>query len=166
MLFRSIRLAPAELSFILNDAEAKVLIYDAEFTPLLNAFRGQLRSVQHFLTLEDYDRMLAEREPYFIDFTEMDENSVAELFYTSGTTSSPKGVMLTHRNLYLHALNVIAGLSVGTRDTSVEMHTIPLFHANGWGRAHSLVAAGGKHVMIRRFDPRSEERRVGKECRL
>ena len=149
----NIRLAPAELSFILNDAEAKVLFYDAEFAPLLNAFRKDLKTVQHFHTLDEYDKMLAEREPRFIDFMEIDENSGAELFYTSGTTSSPKGVVLTHRNLHLHALNVIAGLAVGARDTAVELHTIPLFHANGWGRAQSITLLGGTHVMVRKFDP-------------
>jgi fatty-acyl-CoA synthase len=59
--------------------------------------------------------------------------------------------MLTHRTLYLHGIYVIAAL--GSRDTSVDLHTIPLFHANGWGRAHSLTGVAGKHVMIARFDP-------------
>jgi fatty-acyl-CoA synthase len=81
----------------------------------------------------------------------IDENSLAELFYTSGTSANPKGVMLTHRNIYLHALNV--ALTFHTGSQSVELHTIPLFHANGWGVAHSLTFVGGTHVMIRKFDP-------------
>lgn len=147
----NIRLAPPELAFILNDAEATTLFYDAEFLPLLNQFRAELRTIRHFHTMEEYDTLLAAREPLAIDFMEIDENTIAELFYTSGTSGSPKGVMLTHRNLYLHALSVIAG--IGSRDTTVELHTIPLFHANGWGRAQSVTCLGGTHVMMRRFDP-------------
>jgi fatty-acyl-CoA synthase len=82
---------------------------------------------------------------------EIDENDVAELFYTSGTTGKPKGVMLTHRNLYLHALSTMATLSVA--DDEVQLHTIPLFHVNGWGTPQALTAVGGTHVMLRRFDP-------------
>jgi Acyl-CoA synthetases (AMP-forming)/AMP-acid ligases II len=80
-----------------------------------------------------------------------DENSVAELFYTSGSTGTPKGVMLTHRTLYLH------GFSVSTlyKDTSsmVDLHTIPLFHANGWGHPQASTLVGVKQVMVRRFEP-------------
>jgi fatty-acyl-CoA synthase len=82
---------------------------------------------------------------------DVDENAVAELFYTSGTSANPKGVMLTHRNIYLHALSVALAMK-STHDT-VELHTIPLFHANGWGAAQLVTFLGGTHVMIHRFDP-------------
>lgn len=147
----NIRLAPPELSFILNDAGATVLFYDTEFLTLLNQFRSDLRTVRHFYSLDEYDELLAGREPLYAEIMNIDENDLAELFYTSGTSGNPKGVMLTHRNIYLHGMSVLAGL--GSRDTTVELHTIPLFHANGWGRAHSITFIGGKHVMIRRFDP-------------
>lgn len=146
----NVRLAPNELSFILNDAGALVLFYDPELKPLLDAFRKDLNTVKHFFSLDEYEGLIAAREPYFIDFTTIDENTVAELFYTSGTTSNPKGVMLTHRNLYLHAYGVIAGISIRSM---IELHTIPLFHANGWGRVQTLTCLGGTHVMMRRFDP-------------
>jgi len=81
----------------------------------------------------------------------VDENSVAELFYTSGSTGTPKGVMLTHRTVYLHALSVVT-CSIEPA-TMVDLHTIPLFHANGWGHAHSSTMMGTKQVMVRRFDP-------------
>ena len=90
-----------------------------------------------------------------------DENSLAELFYTSGTSANPKGVMLTHRNIYLHALNTC--LRFKPESNAVELHTIPLFHANGWGAAHSLTYLGGKHVMIQRFDPTEVFRLIEKE---
>src|SRR5258706_2245154 len=146
----NVRLAPPELSFILNDAGATVLFYDSELKPLLEAFRKDLTTVKHFFSLEEYDGLLAAREPYYVDFTELDENSLAELFYTSGTTSNPKGVMLTHRNLYLHAFSVLAG--IGSRVAATEVHTIPLFPANGWGPVQTPTFLRGTPVMMRPFD--------------
>jgi fatty-acyl-CoA synthase len=99
-----------------------------------------------------YEALLAGSPAYRTDVMTVDENSLAELFYTSGTSAEPKGVMLTHRNIYLHAYNSGLGLRDGEKD-AVELHTIPLFHANGWGVAHFLTLIGGKHVMIQRFDP-------------
>src|ERR1017187_4184040 len=131
----NVRLAPPGLCFILNDASATVLFYDSELKPLLDSFRKDLTTVKRIISLEEYDGLLAAREPYYIDWTRIDENSLAELFYTSGTTSNPKGVMLTHRNLYLHGFSVLAG--IGDKVTTVELHTIPLFHANGWGRVQT-----------------------------
>ena len=158
----NIRLAPPELAFILNDSGATVLFYEEQFSALVASFHGELKSVKAFIPLDarlsaewsskqNYEDLLAAASPHYADVMQVDENSLAELFYTSGTSANPKGVMLTHRNIYLHALNV--ALALGTSTESVELHTIPLFHANGWGLAHSLTFMGGKHVMIRKFDP-------------
>ncbi len=81
----------------------------------------------------------------------VEEDSLAELFYTSGTSANPKGVMLSHRNIYLHAQQ--ACLALRPEMDVVELHTIPLFHANGWGAAHYITFLGGRHVMVPRFDP-------------
>jgi len=81
----------------------------------------------------------------------LDEDDVAELFYTSGTTARPKGVMLTHRSLYLHAMSLLAAVHVTEAD--VQLHTIPLFHVNGWGTPHTVTFMGGRHVMLAKFDP-------------
>ena len=70
--------------------------------------------------------------------------------------------MLTHRNIYLHALNVCMAIQQ-IENAAVELHTIPLFHANGWGVAHFLTLLGGKHVMIQRFDPKEVFRLIEKE---
>ena len=168
----NIRLASQELAYILNDSEADVLFFEEQFIPLVESFRKDLSSVKHFvpldfkpnqpwMTSQNYEEMLAAATPYRADITQIDENSVAELFYTSGTSANPKGVMLTHRNIYLHALNV--AIAFGGNSESVELHTIPLFHANGWGVAHSLTYVGGKHVMMRKFETTEVFRLIERE---
>jgi fatty-acyl-CoA synthase len=158
----NIRLAPQELAYILNDAGARVLFLQSHFLELLESFRSHLTTVKSFHCLDrsievdwmseqDYEALLSGAPPHRTDIMQIDENSLAELFYTSGTSAEPKGVMLTHRNIYLHALN--ASLALHTDHEAVELHTIPLFHANGWGVAHFLTLLGGKHVMMQKFDP-------------
>jgi fatty-acyl-CoA synthase len=154
------RLAPHELAFILNDSGAKILFLQKEFLEVVNSLRESVPNIQTFFLLDaqpearwlspkNYEDRLASAVPHSSDIMEYDENSLAELFYTSGTSANPKGVMLTHRNIYLHALSV--SLRFNTNAESVELHTIPLFHANGWGAAHSVTFAGARHVMISRF---------------
>jgi fatty-acyl-CoA synthase len=154
------RLAPNELAHILNDARAKALFLEQEFLPAVDSFRQNIPSVQSLFLLDgaprrpwlmsqSYDDILAAATPYRADVMAFDENSLAELFYTSGTSANPKGVMLTHRNIYLHAISV--ALNFHNKPDSVHLHTIPLFHANGWGTAHSVTLAGGRHIMLQRF---------------
>jgi len=158
----NIRLAPQELAYILNDSGACVLFLESQFLELVESFRSKLTTVKTFYSLDrapqdgwisaqNFEALLSSAPPYRADIMQVDENSLAELFYTSGTSAEPKGVMLTHRNIYLHALN--ATLALHTDNESVELHTIPLFHANGWGVAHFLTLLGGKHVMVKKFDP-------------
>ncbi len=157
----NIRLLGAELTYILNDAGARVLLFDEPFLQVVEKFRGDLESVEAFYQMEGtptgswlatkaYEDLLSAAPPCRADIFSVDEDSVAELFYTSGTSARPKGVMLSHRNIYLHALHTCVALH--TRNGSVELHTIPLFHANGWGVPHFLVMMGGKHVMISQFN--------------
>jgi len=157
----NIRLSTEELTYILNDAAPRVLCFDPEFIPMIEAMRPLLKSIEHFISLrgakpawahpQSYDEILAAAEPLEIDYRTIDENSVAELFYTSGTTAHPKGVMLTHRNLYLHAFYVTTALRCD--DAYVHLYTVPLFHVNSWGAPHTVTIVGGRHVMIRKFDP-------------
>jgi fatty-acyl-CoA synthase len=173
----NIRLAAPELTYILNDSGATVLFLEQEFVGLVDSFRRDLRTVRSFYPLEahqsegtaqaewlsdqTYEQMLAAATPFREDLMEFDENSVAEIFYTSGTSASPKGVMLTHRNVYLHGMSI--ALYHHTRFKDVLLHTIPLFHANGWGAAHTITAVGGTHVMLPRFLPEEVFRLVQRE---
>lgn len=156
----NVRLAPQELVYVLNDAGAKVLFLEKEFLGVVESLRREVPSLETFVMLnaepeaswllpKNYDDLLAAASPYYAELMEIDEDSLAELFYTSGTSANPKGVMLTHRNIYLHALSVC--LTFHTKAENVELHTIPLFHANGWGSAHSVTQVGGTHVMISKF---------------
>jgi fatty-acyl-CoA synthase len=148
----NVRLTPSELTVILNHAKPRVLIYEADFAPLAQHLRAACPAVHRFIeTGEAYEELLSRGRIARPDPMAVDETAIAELFYTSGSTGTPKGVMLSHRTLYLHAFSVAAIFT--HEDNSVELHTIPLFHANGWGRAHSSTMYGIKQVMVRRFDP-------------
>ncbi|HET6932923.1 MAG TPA: AMP-binding protein, partial [Candidatus Acidoferrum sp.] len=149
----NIRLTPAELAYILNDAGATFLFVEKQLLGLVESFHKDIPSVRMICQLEgapeaawlsprNYEDLLGDAAPYKADIAAVDENALAELFYTSGTSANPKGVMLTHRNVYLHAVHVCLAFRI--ESGAVELHTIPLFHANGWGVAHFLTLLGGK----------------------
>lgn len=176
----NIRLQPQEIAYILNDAGARFLFVESPFLVMLDHFRETVPSVEAVFVLDgngravgsapaNYEDLLATSPLYERDLNEVDEDSVAEIFYTSGTASSPKGVMLTHRNVYLHALSIIVAMQTSRATAgdpccdTVQLHTIPLFHANGWGAAHSITLVGGTHVMIRHFSPAEVFRLIERE---
>ncbi len=155
----NVRLTAHELTAILNHAEARILFFETDFRDTVERLRAACPSIERFIVLNEthaladatYEEFIGRGAPGRADIMSYDENSIAELFYTSGSTGTPKGVMLSHRTLYLHAFPVIPCFSLD--DTSVDLHTIPLFHANGWARPQSTTMMGATHVMIRRFDP-------------
>jgi fatty-acyl-CoA synthase len=98
-----------------------------------------------------YEELLERSRIQRPDVFTFDEREIAEIFYTSGSTGTPKGVMLSHRTLHMHMLAVSA--TFYNDETMVELHTIPLFHANGWGRPQCATLHGLKQVMVRRFEP-------------
>ncbi len=156
----NIRLHPQEIAYILNHAESRALFFHRDFTPMVQAMRDGLQSVKTLVALEpdgglppgaqDYEALIGASPPMVAD-PEVDENSPAEIFYTSGTTGKPKGVVLTHRALYLHG--VYAMLASRNTDEMVLLHVVPMFHVNGWGTPHTVTATGGTHVMLRKIDP-------------
>ncbi len=155
----NVRLSPVELINILNHSGARMLIFENDFAPLVEQLRPACREIERFVTVNEkipaadltYEEILDQGHPERADIFSFDENAIAELFYTSGSTGTPKGVMLGHRTIYLHALDA-AGVFRDV-DTMVDLHTIPLFHANGWGHPQSATMLGVKQVMVRRFEP-------------
>jgi fatty-acyl-CoA synthase len=142
----NIRLAPPEFQFILDDCGARVLAVHPSFAAVAASLTGPAR-----LGLDaGYESLLAEQPSGPVVPAPVDEDAVCELFYTSGTTGVPKGVMLTHRNLATHAVDSALTLALVHRD--VVLHTIPLFHVNGWGTPHYVTALGATHVLLERFD--------------
>jgi fatty-acyl-CoA synthase len=150
----NVRLSQPEFVSILNHSAARVLFYETDFAELVEKLKPACPSLQICMPLnEEYEKFIATGTPERADIMSFDENSTAELFYTSGSTGTPKGVELSHRTLYLHALSV--AILFQDPDTVVDLHTIPLFHANGWGRPQASTLLGVKQVMVRRFEPAS-----------
>jgi fatty-acyl-CoA synthase len=146
----NVRLTRPELTAIVAHAAPKVLFYEPEFAPTVSLLRAGLPSLRTINLDTEYEGFLEQGDPRPIDITSYDEDAIAELFYTSGSTGTPKGVTLSHRTLYLHALNSTGSMNLD--HYGVELHTIPLFHANGWGRPQTATMMGMKQVMVRRFE--------------
>jgi fatty-acyl-CoA synthase len=157
----NVRLKPDDYLFILNHSESKILLVDQDLYHLIQPIKEKLATVKHIIvhykgehTLEiDYDQWLSEQSITKFKRAELDENDVCSLLYTSGTTGNPKGVMLTHRNNYLHALGTMHHLRVSDRD--VYLHVLPMFHVNGWGAPFYYTANGATHICLKKATPES-----------
>jgi fatty-acyl-CoA synthase len=146
------RLAPAEIRYIVQHSGAEVVCCDPAVASVLDDL-----DTSHKFVLGDDDALYRfGTEPRA--WAEPDENATATINYTSGTTSRPKGVQLTHRNLWLNA--AVFGLHTTISDRDVLLHTLPMFHANGWGMPFGLTGVGGTHVVLRKVDGAEILRRV------
>jgi fatty-acyl-CoA synthase len=154
------RLVSSDHQYILNHAGVKAVLVDWEYTDLIDGIRPQLESVEHWIAALDqgetppgwrgWEELIAEASAQAPRPVDLGENDVVSINYTSGTTARPKGVILTHRNFYLNAYNMIAHL--GIRHEDVELWTLPMFHCNGWGGVYALTGMGGTHVVLRTID--------------
>jgi fatty-acyl-CoA synthase len=154
------RLLPAQLCYIANHAQDKVIFTDLTFVPILAELRSKLRTVKHIVVMTDeehavapalegalcFESLLAEHSPVCA-WGGFEESTPAGLCYTSGTTGNPKGVLYSHRSNFLHTLVTLGSdvMGFGARDTILQ--AVPMFHANAWGIALSAPAVGAKLVM-------------------
>jgi fatty-acyl-CoA synthase len=158
----NIRLTRKEISYVLNDSGATCLLLNEEMAHLFD--RDSVRSLKRFILLEDrrekmapglegeeYEAFLARSSPSWEEELTLEENDPIEMFYTSGTTGQPKGMLLTHRMCWMAAIKDL--FFGGVDDRTVYLQAVPLFHANSWRKPHTITAVCGRHVMLRRFRP-------------
>jgi acyl-CoA synthetase (AMP-forming)/AMP-acid ligase II len=146
------RLQTDEVDYIVGHCGASVLYVDPELEEALAAVDCKHKFV---LGRDDGDLYVEGVDPRR---WEPDEQATATINYTSGTTARPKGVQITHRNLWLNS--AVFGWQAGVSDRDVYLHTLPMFHANGWGMGHAVTAMGGRHVVLRKVDGAEILRRV------
>jgi len=146
------RLRPDEVQYIVEHSGAEVVYVDPELDDALRDVRAK-----HRFVLGDDDHLFAaegaQPQPW-----EHDESAAATINYTSGTTARPKGVQITHRNIWTNA--VTFALHAGVTDRDVYLHTLPQFHANGWGMPFAMTGMGVPHVILRKVDGAEILRRV------
>jgi len=153
----NIRLFPDQLAYIISHAEDRVIIVDHSLVPQLAKVRDQMPSVEHFIvngpdeggelgpTL-DYETLVAAERPGF-EWPEVAERDAAIMCYTSGTTGNPKGVVYSHRSIWLHSMASTSGNAVGINERDRCLLIVPMFHVNAWGVAYTAYLAGCDLIM-------------------
>ena len=151
------RLSAGEFEYIINHSGATVVCAHEDYLECVEGLRPQLPNVRHFVALEgtstgwlDYERLLDEA-PASFERPAIEENDLLTINYTSGTTSRPKGVMITHRNAYMNVVGTLLHVPMQVADR--YLWTLPMFHANGWTFTWAVTAVGAKHVCLRKVDP-------------
>jgi fatty-acyl-CoA synthase len=161
----NVRLTPKEWEFMINDVGATAVVIDEDFVEQFNTIKPDLSTVNHFFILrnrldsnipkgyQDYAKAVGGHAPHMKPdaLPLRGEDEPVEIFFTSGTTGRPKGVLMSSRNLYMNAVNFFLPLQISPDE--VFLHSLSLFHINGWGALHFMTACSGKQVIMRRFKP-------------
>jgi fatty-acyl-CoA synthase len=161
----NLRLPAEQLVWIVNHAADRVVIVNGSLIPLLAPLLPKLPTVEHIVVsgpgdraplagagarVHEYEELIAGR-PTTYDWPELDERQAAAMCYTSGTTGDPKGVVYSHRSIYLHSMQVNMTQSMGLTDRDTSLVVVPQFHVNAWGLPHATFMTGVNMLMPDRF---------------
>lgn len=150
------RLVADDFRYLIHHSGAKVVCAGADHVAAVESIRDDLKDVAHFVSLDgprdgwlDYESLV---KASGTDFSRpaIGERDLLTINYTSGTTSRPKGVMITHRNAWMNTVGMLAHWPMTPRDA--YLWTLPMFHANGWTFTWTVTAAGAKHICLPKFD--------------
>ncbi len=166
----NVRLAPEQLLYTINHAEDDVILVNSDFLPLLEAVKDQFKTVKKIILLTDeaeapetsldlsgeYEDLMAGSSDAF-EFADFDENAMATLFYTTGTTGLPKGVYFSHRQLVLHTYGLLSAFStyqsLNITNGDIYMPLTPMFHVHAWGVPYMCTMLGTKQVYPGKYEP-------------
>ncbi|MEU3502800.1 AMP-binding protein, partial [Streptomyces hundungensis] len=164
----NLRLPAEQLIWIVNHAADRVVIVNGSLLPLLAPLLPHLPTLEHLVVsgpgdrsllddidgggpqIHEYEELIAGR-PTTYDWPQLDERSAAAMCYTSGTTGDPKGVVYSHRSIYLHSMQVNMSESMALTDQDTTLVVVPQFHVNAWGLPHATFMSGVSMLMPDRF---------------
>src|SRR5688572_14971479 len=151
------RLVADDFRYLIQHSGAKVVCAGADHIAAVESVRNDLKTVQQFVALEgprdgwlDYETLIASANASYTR-PDIGERDLLTINYTSGTTSRPKGVMITHRNAWMNSVGMLIHVPMSVADR--YLWTLPMFHANGWTYTWTVTAAGGCHVCLPKIDP-------------
>jgi fatty-acyl-CoA synthase len=151
----NLRLHPDDLAYIVDHAEDKVLLVDENLLPLFEKFKDRV-NLEHVVVVSEngaapdgaysYEALLEVADERDFRYPELDESAAMGMCYTSGTTGRPKGVVYSHRAIFLHSLGHMTADSIGMSEADCVLPVVPMFHANAWGLPFSATLTGAKQV--------------------
>ena len=163
------RLIAEDFEYLINHSGARVVCAHSDYLDAVESIRPQLPNVTSFVALEgakpgwlDYETLLARAASESpTELAPIEETDLLTINYTSGTTSKPKGVMITHRNAYMNVVGTLIHHPMTVADR--YLWTLPMFHANGWTFVWTVTAAGGTHICLRKVEPASVFEKIKQE---
>lgn len=166
----NVRLFPEQLIYIINNAQDRIIFVDKSLTKMIAAHIGEIKGVERFVIMDDLEAGEAAPLPNVVDYEAflatgdasaadaedtytVNENDPAGLCYTSGTTGNPRGVLYSHRSIYLHSMAICMADTLAVAERETILPVVPMFHVNAWGIPFAAVMTGarlafpGKHLL-------------------